>query len=90
MGRNEQRVKGDEGMKQTNNKFIFSGMHPLLRLNPYTLSAWIYLIELYRLRKVELISPPFKISFVVLRTEPVEESDTVSQIVFNLFSNTSV
>lgn len=90
MRRNEQRVKGDEGMEQINNRFIFSGMHPLLRLNPHTPSAWRYLIEFYRLRKVELVSSSLNLSFMVLRTEPVEESDTVSQILFNLFSNTSV
>lgn len=68
-------LKGNEGMEQINNRFIFSGMHPLLRLNPHTPSAWRYLIEFYRLRKVRLISSSSNISFVVLRTESMEESD---------------
>lgn len=68
-------LKGNEGMEQINNRFIFSGMHPLLRLNPHTPSAWRYLIEFYRLRKVRLVSSSSNISFVVLRTESMEESD---------------
>jgi len=68
-------LKGNEGMEQINNRFIFSGMHPLLRSNPHTPSAWRYLIEFYRLRKVRLVSSSSNISFVVLRTESMEESD---------------
>lgn len=68
-------LKGNEGMEQINNRFIFSGMHPLLRLNPHTPFAWRYLIEFYRLRKVRLVSSSSNISFVVLRTESMEESD---------------
>lgn len=75
MGKMSKGLKGNEGMEQINNRFIFSGMHPLLRLNPHTPSAWRYLIEFYRLRKVRLVSSSSNISFVVLRTESMEESD---------------
>lgn len=78
-------LKGMKAWKKLTTNFSF-----LLRLNQHTPSAWRYLIEFYRLRKVELLSSSLNTSFVVLRMEPVEESDTVSQIVFNLFSNTSV